>query len=269
MHWDLLQNLSIMYVPLEERTVLCANHYNILTHCGLVTPYGVRDLGQHWLRQWLVAWRHQAITWTNIDLSSVRSSGIHLRAISREMPQPPFTTFSLKITYMKLNWNLPGANELMLLPFLRTHSWAHDLVCLFTWWVGVKPQIHNTWPQTCANPTKKFHSKLALSQFQRTTSIVKHPGFILEQYMYYVPGHLGICRQNNLKQYVLCALGDLDISKAKQLEAKCTVPEVIWMCYLVICRDHFVYAPSQWETMLQCNVVSYWLGTYTKQSLYM
>ena len=23
---------------------------NILTNCGLMTPYGVRDLGQHWLR---------------------------------------------------------------------------------------------------------------------------------------------------------------------------------------------------------------------------
>ena len=23
---------------------------NLLTHCGLVTPYGDRDLGQHWLR---------------------------------------------------------------------------------------------------------------------------------------------------------------------------------------------------------------------------
>ena len=28
-------------------------------------------------------------------------------------------------------------------------------------------------------------------------------------------------------------------------------------------RDHFVYAPSQWEVTLQCNVVSYWLGTCT------
>ena len=25
-------------------------------------------------------------------------------------------------------------------------------------------------------------------------------------------------------------------------------------------QDHFVNAPSQWETMLQCNVVSHWLG---------
>ena len=37
------------------------------THCGLVTPYGDRDVGQHWLKQWLVAWRHKAITWTNAD----------------------------------------------------------------------------------------------------------------------------------------------------------------------------------------------------------
>ena len=38
-----------------------------LTHCGLVTPYGDIDLGQHSSRQWLVAWQHQAITWTNVD----------------------------------------------------------------------------------------------------------------------------------------------------------------------------------------------------------
>ena len=29
-------------------------------------------------------------------------------------------------------------------------------------------------------------------------------------------------------------------------------------------RDQFVYALIQWETMLQCNVVSHWLGAYTK-----
>ena len=33
-------------------------------------------------------------------------------------------------------------------------------------------------------------------------------------------------------------------------------------------RDHSVYAPSQWVTTLQCNVVSHWLvGAYTKWSL--
>ena len=36
------------------------------------------DLGQHWPRQWPVAWRHQAITWTIVDLPLIRSSDIHL-----------------------------------------------------------------------------------------------------------------------------------------------------------------------------------------------
>ena len=52
-------------------------------------------------------------TWTNIDLSSVRASGIHLRAISQEIPQPPITKISLKIIYVKFHSNLPGANELI------------------------------------------------------------------------------------------------------------------------------------------------------------
>ena len=30
-----------------------------------------------------------------------------------------------------------------------------------------------------------------------------------------------------------------------------------------VSRDYSVYAPSQWETTLQCNFVSHWLGTYT------
>ena len=28
--------------------------FNSLTHCGLVTPYGGLDLGQHWFRLWLL-----------------------------------------------------------------------------------------------------------------------------------------------------------------------------------------------------------------------
>ena len=32
-------------------------------------------------------------------------------------------------------------------------------------------------------------------------------------------------------------------------------------------RDNFVYAHSQWETTLQCNVVSHWLGVFTKWPL--
>ena len=77
-----------------------------LIHYDLVTPYGDRDLGQHWLRHWLVAWRHQAINWTNVDLSSARASGIHLRTFSQEIPQPPITEISLKIIYIKCGMKL-------------------------------------------------------------------------------------------------------------------------------------------------------------------
>ena len=56
----------------------------------------------------LVAWQRQAITWTNVDLSPVRSSDIHLRASSQEIPQPSITEIIWKIKYL----NLSGANEL-------------------------------------------------------------------------------------------------------------------------------------------------------------
>ena len=39
-----------------------------LTLCGLV--YGVKQLGYGWLRQWTGVYRGQAITWTNLELST-------------------------------------------------------------------------------------------------------------------------------------------------------------------------------------------------------
>ena len=59
----------------------------------------------------LVAWRHQAITWTNVDWSLVNSSDIHIRAISQEVPQQPITKICLKITYLKFHSNFPEVNE--------------------------------------------------------------------------------------------------------------------------------------------------------------
>ena len=40
---------------------------HVLTHCGLLTPYGDKDLGQHWLMWWLVAWRHLNQCWLIIS----------------------------------------------------------------------------------------------------------------------------------------------------------------------------------------------------------
>ena len=44
---------------------------------------------------------------------------------SEAIPQPPFTKFSLKITYLKLNWNLPGANELTHWPLGNVAAISH------------------------------------------------------------------------------------------------------------------------------------------------
>ena len=54
--------------PEEYRNI---NHMNIqtLTQCGFMMPNGEIDLGQHWLRKWLVAWWHQIITLINVDFS--------------------------------------------------------------------------------------------------------------------------------------------------------------------------------------------------------
>ena len=65
--------------------ILLLVNYSLLTHCDLVTSsYGDVDLGQHWFRQWLPAWRHQNITWTNVDFSSKVFCGSHPRAISHK-----------------------------------------------------------------------------------------------------------------------------------------------------------------------------------------
>ena len=112
-----------------------------LTHCGLMTPYGDRDVGLHWLRKWLVAWRHQAITWTNVDLPSVRSIGIHLSIISQEILQPSITKISWKIAFkfptgfgkpgkIKFSgksWNFEKSSKVMELRKSHTDKLSHSI----------------------------------------------------------------------------------------------------------------------------------------------
>ena len=47
-----------------------------LAQWGVVTPYG--NIDSRRLKRSLLAWGHQAITWTNVDLPSKVFSGIHL-----------------------------------------------------------------------------------------------------------------------------------------------------------------------------------------------
>ena len=72
--------------------------------------YGDRE--QNWLWSWLVAWWHQAITWTNADFLSVRYSGIRKMAI--EFYKEYFSqSLKLACNYLaKLHPNLCGSKEL-------------------------------------------------------------------------------------------------------------------------------------------------------------
>ena len=77
--------------------------YQLLSHCGLVMPTGDIGLGKHWLRLWLATWRHQAITLTNCDLSSVMPSEIHLKSLSHKIHQSWITkNYFCKITFKYL-----------------------------------------------------------------------------------------------------------------------------------------------------------------------
>ena len=105
-----------------------------------MTTYSVIRLGQHWFRQWLGAWQHQAIAWTNVDFSSVRSFGIHLRATSQARFKISIIDMSLKIINSKLQLHIPGANELkysyMLLPKGLYGKWrtCPESVSVFMLW---------------------------------------------------------------------------------------------------------------------------------------
>ena len=76
---------------------------NILTHCGLVTPCGVIKFGENWARKRVVAWRHQAFTWTNVIQPSY---GFHTRAIPQEMLKICILGTSLKLIISRLRLDL-------------------------------------------------------------------------------------------------------------------------------------------------------------------
>ena len=35
--------------------------------------YGDTELGQHWLRRWLVAWQYQAISWIKSEITIIQA----------------------------------------------------------------------------------------------------------------------------------------------------------------------------------------------------
>ena len=78
--------------------------------CCLTAPS--HYLNQCWLIITKVQWCSSQgnFTW---DIASLRSSDVHLGAISLEILQPSVTKIPLKIIFLRFYWNLPGANQLI------------------------------------------------------------------------------------------------------------------------------------------------------------
>ena len=115
-----------------------------------MTPYDDIDLSQHWLRLWLVAWWHQAIT--NVDLSIVYSSDTHMRAVSQDISLSLTTKISLKITHLKFTLNLRWANVLTHSAYeYRTRQvlgwWLamNDLLVYKLWFINASDVTDNAW----------------------------------------------------------------------------------------------------------------------------
>ena len=75
---------------------------------------------------------HQAITWTNVDLSSERSSDICLRTISKAISPPSINDISLKIIDTKFHPNLPRVNE------LSTKYLWNNIFCDVSWFLAAQ-----------------------------------------------------------------------------------------------------------------------------------
>ena len=105
---------------------------------------------QHWLRWWLVAWRQQTITWTNVDFSLVRFCGISLRTTVQRAPKILFCMRSWKIILLWLLPHLTGTNE-------------------FIWVAGFHPSyiIHSTWLTIVHSTNPTIAILLARSQNQQ------------------------------------------------------------------------------------------------------
>ena len=76
-----------------------------------------------WLGWWLVAWWHEAISWTNIGLPSLRSSGIHSRAMHNSKSKISISKLHLKFTYTIWNYSHISQGTLSYLWDLADQIW--------------------------------------------------------------------------------------------------------------------------------------------------
>ena len=87
---------------LENFTLSYNKHYHTIHIQPTYILYGIRDLDQCWFRWWPGAWQHQAISWINANLPSMRSSGIHCSVMFTSVLLVSIQILCLKFTLLKL-----------------------------------------------------------------------------------------------------------------------------------------------------------------------
>ena len=155
-------------------------------------PCSAISLGQHWLRQWLVAWWHKAITWTNVDSSKIFPV-IHLIAISQEVLMNLICNKCSEITLSKRD-----------------------------------PSYDNTCILYSTAMTREKHRL----DFELTKDTLRG---------------------------ARCVVSIMIIFHQTSV-----ILTTLWPHSTMIYRYYFMYASSQWETTLHCNVVSHWLNACKK-----
>ena len=66
-----------IYEPLINNSIHWFRQQVYVNSLGSSDAIWRHRFGQHWLRLWSVAWRHQAITWTNVDLRILAPNSEH------------------------------------------------------------------------------------------------------------------------------------------------------------------------------------------------
>ena len=110
--------------------LFAATDFLKVSPCGLVMPYGNKDLFQHYCSLWLVPWWRQAIIWTSVALSSIGSCAIQLNAITLGIL---IMIMHLQIGNLKSKQHPPDTNDLS---SVHDAYWSRLLYVICWGWAG-------------------------------------------------------------------------------------------------------------------------------------
>ena len=154
-----------------------------------------------------------------------------------KIPQPLTTKISFKITHLEFTLNLQGADELM--SYL-----VHDCNLLWPEESMSQQWIYNWF--RCFQWCEAWHAFFYVIVWSISCNGHSH-----------ISGNIWTSIVLKIQWSLIGYSDDGRLSKNLGLQ--------IWNVFFQTeCRVYFIHAPSQWETILHCNIVSHWLVAYTK-----